>query len=273
MKLTDFLAEVGRPLAYYPSLKSITGSTVATIFLTQLIYWTGKQNNPDGWIFKTQAELEQETGLTRYEQETARKILKTKKLIEEKYRGIPRQLFYRVNIAEVNNLWASNQPTPHTIMLESHILESGNPTDYNNESETTTENTLADFSNQPVVLLEEKKQTSSEKHTQDRPNKVLIEKPSYKKETKANSPNPEIKQIVNFFHELALEKKGFKPAIDGGDALAVQRALRGMSLDEVRECIEYNLQHNKDKARTLKACLSTYALNLWKNHKTILEEW
>ncbi len=137
MRLTDFLHEVGRPLSYYPSLKKVTGSTIATIFLTQFIYWTGKQNDPDGWIYKTQAEIEEETGLSRSEQETARRQLKFKGLIEEEYRGLPRKIYYRVNIAEINNLWSiisaktlgnhNNAGIQHYCMRESSKQECDNP--------------------------------------------------------------------------------------------------------------------------------------------------
>jgi len=115
MKLTEFISDVGKPIAYYPNLKRITGSTVATIFLCQFIYWTGKQRDDEGWIYKTQSEIEQETGLTRTEQETARRILSKKGFLEHKYKGIPRQLYYRINIDAINEAWE----TVHTIMQDS----------------------------------------------------------------------------------------------------------------------------------------------------------
>ena len=70
MKLTDFLSGVGRPVAYYPSLRRITGSTNATIFLCQLIYWKGKEADPNGWLYKESDEIEVETGLSYGEQKT-----------------------------------------------------------------------------------------------------------------------------------------------------------------------------------------------------------
>lgn len=127
MKLTEFLENIGRPIAYYPSLKCITGSTVATIFLCQFVYWTGKQKDGEGWIYKTQGDIEAETGLTRTEQETARKILTKKGFLEHKYSEIPRQLYYRLKIDAVNESWE----TVHTIMRKSCIQGCGNPT-YNN---------------------------------------------------------------------------------------------------------------------------------------------
>ena len=73
MKLSQFLTDVGRPVAYHPKLKKITGSTTATILLCQFIYWRGKESNKDGWLYKDSDEIEEETGLTYNEQKTARK--------------------------------------------------------------------------------------------------------------------------------------------------------------------------------------------------------
>ena len=78
MRLSDFLSEVGRPVSYYPALVELTDSVTATLLLCQLIYWCGKQDNAEGWIYKTQEEIKYETGLSRAKQETARKVLKDK---------------------------------------------------------------------------------------------------------------------------------------------------------------------------------------------------
>lgn len=84
--------------------------------------------------------------------------------------------------------------------------------------------------------------------------------------------NPIIKRTVSFFYEAVAKERGYKPKIDSGDGKAVQRALREMSEEEIRKCIVYNLEHNKEKANTLKACLSTYAINLYRNFKAETEK-
>ena len=68
MKLTDFLIDLGNSVAYYPKLVEVTGGVLPNLFLCQMYYWLGKQKNPEGWIYKTQAEIEKETGLTRKQQ-------------------------------------------------------------------------------------------------------------------------------------------------------------------------------------------------------------
>jgi hypothetical protein len=84
------LSGLGRPVVYYPSLNAITGSVTATIFLANLFQWSSAQRDFDGWIYKTQEEIEAETGLSRREQETARKQLRSAALLKEERRGCPR---------------------------------------------------------------------------------------------------------------------------------------------------------------------------------------
>lgn len=115
MKVGHLLRDVGRPVAYYPKLVPITGSTNATILLCQFLYWEGKQHDEDGWIYKTQADINEETGLTRYEQEGARKKLRESGILEEKRSGIPAKLYFRVDHDKLHNLWESQarmQKTP-----------------------------------------------------------------------------------------------------------------------------------------------------------------
>ncbi|MHC5853934.1 hypothetical protein [Nostoc sp.] len=107
MKLTDFLIDLGNSVAYYPKLVEVTGGVLPNLFLCQMYYWLGKQKNPEGWIYKTQAEIEKETGLTRKQQETARKFLKARGLLQEKYTGCPRRLEFWLNKDALNQRWSA----------------------------------------------------------------------------------------------------------------------------------------------------------------------
>lgn len=105
MKLSDFLEDVGRSVAYYPRIAKAVGGVKEAVFLCQLFYWKDKGEGADGWIYKTQAEIEDETGLSRYEQEHARKSLVKRGLIEEKYQRITHKMFYRVMPDALNLVW------------------------------------------------------------------------------------------------------------------------------------------------------------------------
>ncbi len=117
MKLSEFLTEVGAPLYYYPSLAKIYGVKGA-IFLCNFIAWTGSQKDPNGWIYKSQSEIEKETGLNDEEQATARNRLKKLGVIEEKYIRLEHKMLYRVVVDKVDFIWA-NRKTRNP--------ESGNP--------------------------------------------------------------------------------------------------------------------------------------------------
>jgi hypothetical protein len=84
----------------------------AGIFLRQLVYWTGREHDPEGWIYKTQAEMERETGLSRKQQERAREILGKYGVLEEKKRGLHRKLWYRVGLEALLRL----METPHSTL-------------------------------------------------------------------------------------------------------------------------------------------------------------
>lgn len=111
MKLSEVLLEIGRPIAYYPKLRPVTGSTNATIFFCQFMYWAGKGSDPDGWIYKTSDEITDETGLSYEEQKTARKHLKEKFLMEEKYHRIEHQMYFRPNLKQLDEVWAAHSGT------------------------------------------------------------------------------------------------------------------------------------------------------------------
>ncbi|WP_051273359.1 hypothetical protein [Desulfotruncus alcoholivorax] len=85
-----------KPVAYHPDVAKMLKSVTACVFLAQLLYWTGRGN--DEWIYKTQSEWYEETGLSRKEQETARKKLVEKGILHEQRRGQPARLYYRLDL-------------------------------------------------------------------------------------------------------------------------------------------------------------------------------
>ncbi|MDD2855727.1 MAG: hypothetical protein PHU01_09380 [Desulfuromonadaceae bacterium] len=130
MRLTDFLQGVSsRQVQYYPDLVPILGGVTATILFGQLLYWRGKEASQDGWLFKSQAEIQQETALTRDEQETARKKMRETGVLRELKKGIPCRLWYWLDLDKVNELWQENYENqkngqiPQTCEKENHKLE------------------------------------------------------------------------------------------------------------------------------------------------------
>ena len=114
-----------RPVAYYPKLVKVTGGVNAAIFLSQLGYWTPKAADPDGWVYKTQIEWESETGLTRWEQETARRQLRERSILSETKRGMPARLYFRIDVDALTTSWevtfqSQNEGNPQPRMRDSH---------------------------------------------------------------------------------------------------------------------------------------------------------
>ncbi len=73
----------------------------AGVYVRQLVFWDGKGMDPDGWIYKSEDEMENETGLRRRAQREARKVLTSSEVLEEKRKGVPCRLFYRVNLEKL----------------------------------------------------------------------------------------------------------------------------------------------------------------------------
>lgn len=98
MNLADYL---DRPIAFQRPFVALGVGVTGALMLSQAVYWARRSDDKDGWFFKSQAEWEEETGLKRTEQETARKRLVQLGVMEEDRRGIPAKLFYRVNFHEL----------------------------------------------------------------------------------------------------------------------------------------------------------------------------
>lgn len=151
-QFTDALDNLlDKPIAFNPSFKKITGSTNAALLLSQAFYWTKRATLPDGWFWKTRDEWMEETGLTEAELDGAREKCRTTGVLEEKLKGVPATLHYRVNRKKVYELlgfqFPENTETEIPGKSESGLpensqipgkQESGTNGDFNNESESSS---------------------------------------------------------------------------------------------------------------------------------------
>jgi hypothetical protein len=64
-----------RTVGYSPDLARIVGGATTGLFLSQLLFLSDKGHDPNGWVYKSEAEMRQETGLSKREQQTARRKL------------------------------------------------------------------------------------------------------------------------------------------------------------------------------------------------------
>ena len=97
--LTPVRALAGdRPIAFKPILgRALGGGLNEALFLSQACFWSNVNIDSDGWFFTTSEEWEEQTMLSRYQQDKAREFLKREEVLEEKKEGLPCRLFYRVN--------------------------------------------------------------------------------------------------------------------------------------------------------------------------------
>lgn len=108
-RATTFVADdlkqlLDRPIAYQRIFSHLTGDPITALFLSQALHWTPRTTSEDGFFYKTQADWWTETGLTRYHQETARRKLKKLGILEEKLKGIPAQLYFKLDLERLAEL-------------------------------------------------------------------------------------------------------------------------------------------------------------------------
>jgi len=97
----------GRPIAFHRCFVKVTGSVHAALMLSQALYWLNPerqgQNRGDdeGWFWKSRDEWEAELGLSRWEQETARKLLRHTKFWLEKDKRLEHKIFFSIDFVEL----------------------------------------------------------------------------------------------------------------------------------------------------------------------------
>lgn len=144
-----------RPIAFQRGFVRIGAGITGALMLSQAVYWSKRTRQGDGWFYKTQAEWMEETGLTRYEQEGARKKLCALGILAEAKRGVPCKTFYKVDFQQLSMLLLQYAENPQTGMREtseqggvkhaSNVAENQQPiTEITQRlSETNPENTSA----------------------------------------------------------------------------------------------------------------------------------
>ena len=95
------LDALDRPIAFHRVFVEWTGSVNAALMFSQAVYWTKRTSDASGWFYKTQEDWTEETGLTRFEQEGARKLLRKSGMWDEKRKGIPAKLHYRLKVEKL----------------------------------------------------------------------------------------------------------------------------------------------------------------------------
>lgn len=145
----------GRPISFNRAYAKIAGSVEAGLMLAQGVHWSG-QADKDGWFFHTQADWEEDTTMSPDQQRTARRKLRPIKhgdqhLWQEKEQGLPKQLFFRVDMDVLAELIITTEPSsasdrvpqsqgiPTSSDRDSRGLFIGNPDSINKDDEMKDE--------------------------------------------------------------------------------------------------------------------------------------
>ena len=131
-----------RPIAFNRHYVALGCGINGALMLSQMVYWSKRTKDRNGYFYKTQEEWEEETGLGRREQETARKKLRELTFVSEHKRGVPCKVHFKV---EFNNLYSAlikYAQNSQSSMAECAKLECTNaPNSDGGISQTNTENT------------------------------------------------------------------------------------------------------------------------------------
>ncbi|UPT53256.1 hypothetical protein [Synechococcus phage Yong-L1-251] len=115
-----------RPIAFNRTFVDLGLGITGALMLSQCVYWSTRTKDSDGWFYKTQAEWTEETGMTRREQETARKKLVGKGYVEEVRRGVPCKTYYRLDREALEAALMQVAQKRHSSMAESANQECTN---------------------------------------------------------------------------------------------------------------------------------------------------
>jgi hypothetical protein len=195
LPISKALHKVGMPLFYFPELNRIFGNLETAIFVGLLFKLYNYESNDEGWIYKTQKEIERETGLNRHQQEKARKTLKKYKVLEEQRRGTPAKLYYKINWDLLDKIISYYEPIENEDELESEQTPEGSENiKLNFESNTensseVTQTSLSDFSKQDCENLANLMLNFSKQDCENFANSSLYKKDINKKDIINNNNN------------------------------------------------------------------------------------
>lgn len=153
----------GQMVAYYPALARAVGGIAPALFLQQIAHWEGYSN--DGWVYRTQEELEEELAMTPKVQATCRRHLLQGGFMTEQRRASNR-LHYKIEWDKVEEAVQGvpkkiTDPTPNN---EEVLRDLPNVETPDGNSRPTQPETL-DLPNRSFSLNKSKDKSKDKKNT------------------------------------------------------------------------------------------------------------
>lgn len=117
------------PIAYNRSFRTITGSTVAAVMLSQLTYWWSRSGSK---FYKSNEEISEETGMSLDEIKTAKRHISKLSFVTITLEGLPRKTYYDIDpsdlLLSISNANAADLKNTLTSERYSHQQAGGIPT-------------------------------------------------------------------------------------------------------------------------------------------------
>ncbi len=136
-----------KPIAFNRHYVALGCGINGALMLSQMVYWSKRTKDRNGFFYKTQDEWEEETGLGRREQETARKKLRELGFVSEHKRGVPCKVHFKVEHDALYTALIQYAQNSQSSMADSAKLECANPPNSNGgKRQTNTENTAENTS-------------------------------------------------------------------------------------------------------------------------------
>lgn len=187
-----------RPIAFHRIFVALTGSITAALMLSQGVYWSLRTNDEEGWFWKTQEEWIEETGLTRKEQENARKKLRDLKFWQEELRGVPAKLHYRID-SDLLNIALQSAPNKLAQQRESAVEKAKRAAQKREERKQVRTKETNQFARkvqtgthetgEHSLYTESTTQTTTERETHARTHEIFIS------ESSVSEPKPKAKTV------------------------------------------------------------------------------
>lgn len=186
-----------KPIAFNRHYVALGCGINGALMLSQMVYWSKRTKDRNGFFYKTQDEWEEETGLGRREQETARKKLRELGFVSEHKRGVPCKVHFKVEHDALYTALIQYAQNSQSSLADSAKLECTNPPNSNGgKRQTNTENT-AETTSENTNIYKEKFNFADALVSQGADQKLISEYMEVRKAKKAVNSETAFKSLIS----------------------------------------------------------------------------
>lgn len=225
-----------KPIAFYPDLARLLGNIEAAIYYQQLYYWSDKGSREDGFIYKTKDEIEEETTLSRFQQDRCRKQLEENGWLETKLvraNGHPTVHYrctYKIEVS-ISKKLANGK-------VRNLLIEKRETSEYITENTQRIHKAENKFSDSPILVVEEV--TTKERKPKDTRAMVLREK----------------------LYTMFENSTGIRPTTTVADYIRITEALKHLEEKHIEDMVENALSYGNEK--TVREVLTARKIDIYR---------